>query len=239
MKRTFNAELEKRIPRNNFANCLTNAAQQFIIKKEKGTEILAGFPWFGRSGRSTFVSLPGLTLINGETATYKTIVDTMVSEMKGPLFPLFGSGANATYNSSDTSLWFFWALQQYADFTNDKKAVWREYGRKMKTILEGYRGGTEFNIHMDADGLIYAGLHGLALTWMDAVANGKPVTPRMGKTVEVNALWYNAICFSLELASSCGDTAFCEEWEATANLIPESFVATFWSPERRYLADYI
>ena len=239
MKRTFNAELEKRIPRNNFVNCLTNAAQQFIIKKEKGSEVLAGFPWFGRSGLSTFVSLPGLTLVNGDTATCKAVIDTMVSEMKGPLFPLFGNGSNAVYNSADTALWFFWALQQYAAVMNDPKAIWKEYGRRMKTILEGYREGTEFNIHMEPDGLIYAGLHGVALTWMDAVANGKPVTPRMGKTVEINALWYNAICFSMEIASASGDTAFCEAWQEIAELIPVSYLATFWSPEKHYLADYV
>jgi predicted glycogen debranching enzyme len=239
MKRAFEAELEKRIPRNNFANCLTNSAQQFIIKKEKGTEVAAGFPWFGRSGRSTFVSLPGLTLVNGDNTTCKAVIDTMVSEMKGPLFPNFGSGSTATFNAADTSLWFFWTLQQYAEFTGDKKAVWKDYGKKMKAILDAYHDGTDFNIHMDTDGLIYAGVHGVALTWMDAIANGKPVTPRMGKTVEINALWYNAICFSLELAREFNDTAFCKKWEAIASLVPDSFVATFWSPERRYLADYV
>jgi predicted glycogen debranching enzyme len=239
MKRAFDAEIEKRIPRNNFANCLTNAAQQFIIKKEKGTEVLAGFPWFGRSGRSTFVSLPGLTLVNGEFATCKMVIDTMVSEMKGPLFPLFGSGSAATYHAADTSLWFFWALQQYAEFTGGKKEIWKDYGRKMKTILEAYREGMEYNIHMDKDGLISAGLHGTPLTWMDAVANGKPVTPRMGKTVEINALWYNAVCFSLEVAEAAGDTAFCKEWAGIASQIPASYVKTFWSPEKRYLADYV
>lgn len=239
MKRTFNAELEKRIPRNNFANCLTNAAQQFIVGKGKNTEVLAGFPWFGRSGRSTFVSLPGLTLVNGDFATCKAVIDTMVSEMKGPLFPNIGSGNNTTYDSADTSLWFFWTLQQYAAFTGQKKEIWKEYGKNMKTILDGYRHGTEFNIHMDTDGLIYAGLPGMALTWMDAIAHGKPVTPRIGKAVEINALWYNAIQFSLEIARVAGDKAFCNNWEDIAAKIPDAFLDTFWSPEKRYLADYV
>ncbi len=239
MMRTFNAELEKRIPRNNFANCLTNAAQQFILKKGKGTEVIAGFPWFGRSGRSTFVSLPGLTLVNGDIATCKSVIDTMVAEMRGPLFPIFGSGSNATFHSADTSLWFFWTLQQYAEATGNKKDIWSAYGKKMKIILEGYRHGTEFNIHMDTDGLIYAGLPGMALTWMDAIAYGKPVTPRIGKTVEINALWYNAILFSLEVATLAGDKAFCKEWEDLSIQIPDSFLETFWSPEKRYLADYV
>lgn len=239
MKRVFNAELEKRIPRNNFANCLTNAAQQFIIKKGKDSEVQAGFPWFGRSGRSTFVSLPGLTLVNGDTATCKAVIDTMISEMRGPFFPIQGSGTSAIYSSADTSLWFFWTLQQYACATKDTKTIWKDYGSRMKAILEAYKDGTEFNIRMDTDGLISAGLHGTPLTWMDAVSNCKPVTPRTGKTVEVNSLWYNAICFALEIASANGDKAFCKKWQVVADLIPVSFVKVFWSTERRYLADYV
>jgi len=239
MSRNFNAELEKRIPRNNFTNCLINAAQQFIIKKDKATEVVAGFPWFGRSGLSTFVSLPGLTLAHGDTSTCKAVIDTMISEMNGPFFPFYGSGSSATYNSTDTSLWFFWTLQQYAACTHDSKGVWKEYGKKMKLILEAYRKGTDFNIHMDSDGLIYAGLHGMALSWMNAVAHGKPVTPRIGKTVETNALWYNAICFAIELASENKDTAFVKEWQEIANLIPGSYLETFWNPQKKYLADYV
>ena len=239
MKRTFDAELEKRIPRNNFANCLTNAAQQFVVKKGRGTEVIAGFPWFGRCGRSTFVSLPGLTLVNGDFSTCRNIIDTLVSEMKGPLFPNYGTGSKTSYNSSDASLWFFWALQQYAAFTGEDAEIWPAYGKKMKLILEAYREGTEFNIHMDTDGLIYAGVHGIALTWMDAIAHGKPVTPRIGKTVEVNALWYNAVKFSMGMAELAGDTTFCKEWEEISCQIPGSFYETFWSPEKRYLADYV
>jgi len=239
LSRVFKAEMEKRIPRNNFTNCLVNSAQQFIIRRDKRTEVVAGFPWFGRSGRSTFVSLPGLTLVNGDTATCKAVIDTMVSEMQGPLFPLFGRGSAATWNAADTSLWFFWTLQQYLECTGDRKSIWKEYGKKMKTILDGYRQGTEFNIRMDKDGLISAGVHGMAHTWMDAIANGKPVTPRIGKAVEINALWYNAICFAIELAKASGDKAFCKEWQVIADLIPVSFTEIFWSPERRYLADYV
>jgi len=239
IKRAFNAELAKRIPRNNFANCLTNAAQQFVVRKGKKTEIVAGFPWFERSGRGTFISLPGLTLVNGDYATCKSVIDSMLTEMKGPLFPNFGSGSYATYNSADASLWFFWALQQYAIFTGKQKGIWKEYGKKMMLILEGYRKGTEFNIHMDADGLIYAGVPGVAVTWMDAIAHGKPVTPRIGKPVEVNALWYNALCFSIEMASLAGDKDFCKEWEKIALQIPGSFLEAFWSPEKRYLADFV
>lgn len=239
MKRTFNAELDKRIPRDNFYNCLVNAAQQFIVKRGKRMDIIAGFPWYSTSGRETFVALAGLTLVTGDFKTCKAVIDTMVSDMKGPLLPNLGSGTNSNYAAVDTSLWFFYALQQYAVFTGTQKAIWKEYGKKMKTILMGYRDGTEYNIHMEPDGLIYAGVPGKALTWMDAIVHGKPVTPRIGKDVEVNALWYNAICFSLELAKLTGDTAFMEEWGPLSEKIPESFLTAFWNPEKRYLADYV
>ncbi|MCK9422417.1 MAG: amylo-alpha-1,6-glucosidase [Bacteroidales bacterium] len=239
MKRAFNDELETRIPRNNFKNCLINAAQQFIVKQGKKTEILAGFPWFGRIGRNTFVALPGLTLIHGDFKTCKSVIDTMIQEMQGPFFPNIGSGNSATYNAVDTPLWFFWTLQQYAEFTGRKKEIWKEYGRKMKTILNNYRQGTEFGIQMDKDGLITAGVPGIPLTWMDAYVDGKPVTPRMGKCIEINALWYNAICFSMEIASLTGDKKFCKDWESISLLIPDSFLETFWNKEKRYMADYV
>ena len=239
MKKSFEAEVRKRTPRNNFTNCLINSAQQFIVRKDEGTHVIAGYPWFGRSGRSTFASLPGLTLIHGDKAACKEVINTMIREMRGPLFPMFGSGDSATWNSADTSLWFFWTVQQYLEFTGERKSAWKSWGGVMKTILEGYRAGTEFNIRMDADGLISALQHNVPLTWMDAMANGKPVTPRQGKTVEVNALWYNAVCMALEMAEEFGDHAFAEKWKPVADMIPVSFQATFWSPEKRYLADYI
>ena len=235
----YKSEIKQRIPRNTCQNCLINAAQQFFVKKGDKTEIIAGFPWFGRWGRDTFISLPGLTLTTGDFKTCKDVIDTMVSELNGPLFPNIGSGNNSAYNSVDTSLWFFWTLQQYAEFTGGKQSVWKDYGKKMKMILEGYRNGTLFNIHMVENGLIFAGEPGKALTWMDAIVEGKPVTPRIGFPVEVNALWYNAVMFSLEVARMAKDKDFVDQWEPIAERIPDSFVNTFWNSEKGYLADYV
>jgi predicted glycogen debranching enzyme len=239
LKRAFSAELLKRIPRNNFENCLINSAQQFIVKRGNKTEITAGFPWFGRWGRDTFISLPGLTLLSGDVKTCKSVIDTMIADLNGPLFPNVGSGNSSSYNSVDTSLWFFWALQQYADFSKNKAQIWQEYGRKMKLILEGYRKGTLYNILMLDNGLLSAGEPGKALTWMDAIVHGKPVTPRIGLTVEVNALWYNAIMFSLEVAKLADDTEFIDKWTKIAEKIPQAFQDTFWNKEKGYLADYV
>jgi predicted glycogen debranching enzyme len=139
----------------------------------------------------------------------------------------------------DAPLWFFWALQQYADFTKSKKLIWKEYGRKMKIILDGFREGTSFDIRILENGLITAGEPGKALTWMDAVVHGKPVTPRIGLAVEVNALWYNAIRFSIEMAKLAGDKEFVKEWNAIAGKIPDAFVSLFWNEQKGYLADYV
>jgi len=239
LKGLFTSEVKRRIPRNSFENCLINAAQQFIVKHEHKTEVIAGFPWFGRWGRDTFISLPGLTLTNGDFESCKAVIDTMVSELKGPLFPNIGSGENTALNSVDAPLWFFWALQQYATFTGSEKNIWQEYSEKMKLILEGYRKGTSYNIHMLDNGLIYAGEQGKALTWMDAVIDGNPVTPRTGLCVEINALWYNAIMFSIEVALLANDKAFVEQWLPIAEQLPASFKNTFWSKEKGYLADYV
>jgi predicted glycogen debranching enzyme len=239
LKQKFDAELEKRIPRNSFKNCLANAAQQFIVKKNKKSDIIAGFPWFGTWGRDTFISLPGLTLSVGDIKTCKDILDSMVSKIKGGLFPNTDADEDPALHSADAPLWFFWALQQYAHTINSFAPVWATYGTAMKTILEAYRKGTSFNIQMHENGLIFAGEKGKALTWMDAVVNREPVTPRIGYVVEINALWYNAVMFALELARKARDSEFILEWEHIPALVKESFVRTFWDSKRGFLADVV
>jgi len=234
----FGQELKKRIPRDSFENCLRNAAQQFIVKRGKKFEIIAGFHWFGRVARDTFISLPGLTLLNGDFKTFKSILDNSLSEMKGPLFPNSGTGLQLEYNSVDGPLWLFWTLQQYIKYSGDK-TVWKHYGSYLRLILNSFREGTLYNIHMLENGLLYAGETGSAVTWMDAVIDGKPVTPRIGLAVEVNALWYNAIRFALELAGNANEKDFVNEWEPIADGIPAAFVDTFWYQEKNYMYDYV
>ena len=239
LKRKFTNEIEKRIPRNNFKNCLINSAEQFIVKREKKTEVVAGFHWFGSWGRDTFIALPGLTLSIGDTKTCRDVLDTMVRKLSGGLFPNIESSDEAAYNSVDAPLWFFWAVQQYARHTNSDVPVWKSYGKAMASILNAYRNGTLFGINMQEDGLIYAGSKDNALTWMDAVVNGIPVTPRTGAPVEINALWYNALMFSLELAEKAGDRKFVNKWEELPALVKESFVSKYWDSSKGYLADFI
>lgn len=239
LSKLYIAEAKRRTPRNNFENCLINSAEQFFAKNGKKTEIIAGYPWFGRWGRDTFISLPGLTLSIDNPQQCKAVIDTMTEELSGPLFPNIGSGFQANYNSVDAPLWFFWALQQYAEYTGDKVSVWKEYSNKLKMILNGYKNGTDFNIKMHDNFLIWSGEPGKALTWMDAIVDGKPVTPRIGYVVEINALWYNAIMFCLEIAQAANDIEFINEWQEIATQIPASFKSVFWSKQLGYLADYV
>ncbi len=231
-------EKKNRIPRNSYINCLTNAAEQFLVRENGKTEIIAGYPWFGAWGRDTFISLPGLTLSTGKINTAREIIDTMAGRMQGGLFPNMGSDEDPVFNSVDAPLWFFWALQQYAKYDKNSD-IWGTYKNTILEILNAYRNGTSFNIHMLENGLIWAGEKGKALTWMDAVTSTGPVTPRTGMPVEINSLWYNAVCLSLEWAEKAGDNKFIRAWKTLPDLIKKSFIDTFWSSKKEYLADVV
>ncbi|MGF1583694.1 MAG: amylo-alpha-1,6-glucosidase [Bacteroidales bacterium] len=237
LKRKFNSEISKRIPRNTFHNCLLNSAQQFFVRKEKKTEIMAGFPWFGQRTRDTFGALPGLTLSVGDLKTFKSVMDSSLTVLNKAIA---GSAKTDDRISSgaDEPLWFFWALQQYSHHLGDRKLVWRTYGTKIKNILGKIRDGIASRIQMHENGLLYCGETNIPLTWMDCMVDGMPVTPRSGYIVEVNALWYNAVQFSLKLAEADEDTAFIKKWKEIPSLIAGSFINHFWDEERGYLADY-
>jgi predicted glycogen debranching enzyme len=239
LSKIYNKEIGSRIPRDSFKNCLINAAQQFIVKRNKKTEITAGFHWFGTWGRDTFISLPGLSLAIGDEKTFKAVVDTMVGRMQNGLFPNMGNDTNPAFNSVDAPLWFYWSLQQYSKYHSDLLSIWEKYSKPMKSILDAYRQGIAFNIKMHENGLIWAGESGHAVTWMDAVIGGKPVTPRIGYQVEINALWYNAIQFCLELARLAKDSNFIGKWKNMPEIIEKSFIEIFWDESKGYLADYV
>ena len=239
LTKKFNTEVNARPKKNSFENCLINSAQQFLVYRDKATEIIAGYPWFGRWGRDTFISLPGLTLTHGDTKSCKQVLDTMSKELKKGLFPNIGKNNTASFNSVDAPLWYFWAIQKYDEYTEQTELIWKDYGKKMKSILEGYRNGLPFNIKMQDNGLIWQGEKGKALTWMDAVVNGKPVTPRDGYAVEINALWYNAVCYTLDLAKRFNDKQFVKKWGSIPELVEKSFTERFWNKKQEYLYDLV
>jgi len=238
-KPKFTKTVNGKIPRNCFINCLRNAAQQFIEKRHGLTLIVAGYPWFGSWGRDTFIALPGLALARSKEnlQLYREVLDTQVGRMKDGLFPNMGLLDNAAYNSVDAPLWFFWSVQQYLQ--KGGTDAWDRYGEAMKAVIDSFRKGTVFNIQMRENGLIYAGAPGKSLTWMDAVVNGIPVTQRMGYDVEINALWYNAVSFVLDLARQVKDRKFIKEYESLPELIKNSFHEVFCDVQHGYPADYV
>ena len=239
IEQLYNEECKRYDFRPSYINCLQHTAEQFIVKKDNNTEVIAGYPWFGRWGRDTFIALPGLTLAVNKPELCKEIMDNMLAEMREGLFPNIGAREDAAYNSVDAPLWFIRTLQQYTQFTRQEKKIWAEYGDAVKTILNAYKNGSLYNIKMLGNGLIYAGGEGVALTWMDAVVHGQPVTPRTGCQVEINGLWYNALRFALEVAQLAKDKEFVDEWKSITTEFPDVFKSTFWSKEKGYLADYV
>ncbi len=236
---SFKKEVASRPPKDNFENCLRNSASQFIVHRDQMTQIIAGFPWFGRWGRDTFISLPGLTLSLGDTETCIQVLDSLIKEMKNGFFPNTGNKGQVLFNSVDAPLWFFWVLQRYLLVDNNPQFIWKKYSKTMKAILETYRNGGIYSVRMHDNGLIWQGESSVALTWMDAVVDGVPVTPRTGYAVEICALWYNAIKFTLEMAEINGDKAFVKKWQDLPGVIEKHFMELFWYEKERYLADYV
>ena len=237
LKQKFTRTVSGKIPRSNFINCLRNAAQQFIEKRGGKTILIAGFPWFGSCGRDTFISLPGVALARHRLALYRDVLDTQVSRMKDGMFPSKGNEINPVFNQADGPLWFFWSLQQY----HEQKGTdcWERYGEAAKSILNAYRNGIIPYVSISENGLVYTGARGMALTWMNAMVNGVPVTPRTGYVVEINALWYNAVCFALEMAREARERKFVSEFGYLPELIKKSFLEVFWDENTGYLADYV
>jgi len=237
LKKNFTAEMNIRIPKDSLKDCLLNAAQQFIVRRKDSTEIKAGFPWFGTWGRDTFMALPGLTLTTGDLVTALKVIDSMVAKMKQGLFPNTAILGKPAFNSSDAPLWFIRALQQYEKY-DPEFDIWKKYGPAIKEVLETYRSGQSGMIRMLENGLIHAEDPKKPLTWMDAVVDGRQITPRHGSAVEVNALWYNAVSQAVEWSEK-KDRPFFKSWSHLPELIRNSFVESFWDEEKGYLADYV
>ncbi len=239
LKRKFRNEIKKRIPRNTFHNCLLNSAQQFFVNKGKKTGIMAGFPWHGKRLRDTFGALPGLTLAAGDKKTFRSVLDSSLDELQKNIKNAAGKSGSHKINGVDEPLWFIWALQQYTHHTGNRALVWKRYGNKIKSILSLLRDGMGNMVVMHDNGLLFCAEQNIPRTWMDGVIDGLPATPRSGYIVEINALWYNAVRFSVNLAEVAGDMPFVKKWDKIPARSAESFVRLFWDEERGYLADYV
>lgn len=240
LTRLYNAEISRRPKKDSFDGCLRNAAYQFFVKRDRKTEIIAGYPWLQSRARDTFIALPGLSLFSNDHNLFKEMLDATIKELKGVSLAHRTTDPQSIFSAADTPLWFFWTVQMYAKTQPSKEGVWKAYGNKMKKILEAYRDGRlPFNIRVHDNGLIWVEEKGIPLSWMNASVNGLPVTPREGYQVETNALWYNAIMCTLQMAKENNNHKFVTEWEPFAQKVAQSFVETFWHEPRRHLADYV
>lgn len=227
-------------------NKLVTSSDTFITKREStgGKTVLAGFPWFTDWGRDTMIALTGLTLCTGRFEDAKEILKTFVYYEKDGILPNMFPDRNEAplYNTADASLWFFFCVYKYLEYTKDEKEyeyVCREIYPCMKRIIAAYENGTDFSIHMDTDGLIHAGSELDQITWMDVRFDDVVVTPRHGKPVEINALWYNALSVTKLLSERFGDREETEHTKRLLSLVEGSFEKRFWNAEKGCLFDVV
>jgi len=230
------------------------AADQFVVRRAtlqnpNGRSVIAGYPWFSDWGRDTMISLPGLTLPTGRTALAAEILRTYAQFVEQGMLPnrFPDEGETPEYNTVDATLWYFEAARAIIAATNDTSLL-RDLFPVLADIIAWHQKGTRYNIHLDpADGLLYAGEPGWQLTWMDAKVGDWVVTPRMGKPVEINALWYNALRIMADFARQLAaldqqNTADLQAVAAGYAQLAEQTAAgyqRFWLAEKGYCADLL
>ncbi|HXN23729.1 MAG TPA: amylo-alpha-1,6-glucosidase [Candidatus Dormibacteraeota bacterium] len=212
---------------------LVLAADQFIVRRalpdlSDGRSVIAGYHWFGDWGRDTMIALPGLSLVTGRPEITRKILLSFARLVDRGMLPNHfpDAGGPPEYNTVDAALWFFEATREYYAATRDRATLSILYP-VLREILQAYKSGTRYHIAVEAaDGLLFAGEPGVQLTWMDAKVGDHVVTPRVGKAVEVNALWYNALVGMAELARVMGQPA--EDYQRAAASVKQNF-AKFWN----------
>jgi len=261
---TFNAEIERKkqllsqasaSTKDLFTKELTLAADQFIIEptnrkedKERanasGNEvrtIIAGYHWFTDWGRDTMIALEGLTLCTGRLQEAKWILRTFHHYIRDGLIPnMFPEGKNSgLYHTADATLWFFHALDRYLKASGDRETL-KVILPALREVIQQHQIGTKFGIGVDPkDGLLKQGVEGYQLTWMDAKVDSWVVTPRRGKAVEINGLWYNALRLTEEWVKAEFDEETAQPYKLAADLVYRSFNQRFWYSEGRYLYDIV
>ena len=221
---------------------LVLAADQFIVKRGEDLKtVIAGYHWFTDWGRDTMISLPGLCLSTGRFEDAKKILAAFAGSVSQGMLPnrFQDNGEAPEYNNVDGTLWYFIAVHKYLQATNDKKFVLNEILPVLKDIIEWHRKGTRYHIHDEADGLLFSGEEGVQLTWMDAKVGDWVVTPRTGKAVEIQALWYNALRIYVGLLSLNKEKMEAAIIAKKAATVKNSFMQQFWSGQDNYLYDVI
>jgi predicted glycogen debranching enzyme len=234
-------ELSKAAPDDIAVRQLVLAADQFVVARQDGSTVIAGYPWFSDWGRDTMIALPGLTLATGRHDIAATIIRTFARFVSDGMLPnLFpDAGHSPEYNTVDATLWYFVAIDEYLRATNDR-ALLEEIYPTLRNIVRCHQRGTRYSIQIDPnDGLLRAGEPGVQLTWMDAKVGDWVVTPRIGKPVEINALWFNVLMIMRDCATRLGDADAATEYAAAAKRTARSFGERFWFAAGGYLYDVV
>ena len=227
--------------REGLAESLTLAADQFIVARGEGNTVIAGYPWFSDWGRDTMIALPGLTLSTNRPEIAKDIILEFSRHLSKGMLPnrFPDAGNEAEYNTVDATLWYFEAVRAYLEATADHAFIRDNIYAHLTDIVAWHLSGTRFNIRVDTDGLLHAGEPGVQLTWMDAKIGDLVVTPRIGKPVEIQALWYNALKIMETLAGEYGDEREANRYSSMADLAEMSFNSVFWDAEEGCLFDVV
>ncbi len=230
----YETSIKRRTHKVDFMSCLHHSARQFIVRDPQGkARVIAGYPWYGVEGRSALLSLPGLTLEQGHKEDCIDVIDGIIDDYyAGTMHPTMKA-----VNAVDSPLWLFRAIQMLGREIGDD-VIWKKYGEDMKVFLNNYRTGHYSCISMHDNGLIWAWADDRSITWMDTTTGSENKVQRNGYQVEVNALWYNAVCYTLSLAEKAKDRKFIEEWGWVPERAKSTFNSLFWLNEG-WLADYV
>ena len=220
---------------------LVLAADQFIVARGTGKTVIAGYHWFSDWGRDTMIALPGLTLATNRPDIAKSILTEFSQHISDGMIPnrFPDAGEIPDYNTVDATLWFFEAIHAYVAKTGDVEFVRDILYDKLVDIVDWHIHGTRYHIKVDADGLLHAGQADVQLTWMDAKIGDWVVTPRTGKPVEIQALWYNAVCVMTDLSKNLGDAKRQKQYKAMAAKTKASFREQFWNELDQCLYDVV
>ncbi len=234
-KRRFAAGVRAAGEIGSYRDQLRRCADTLITEHNGRKRINAGYSWmYTGLLRETLMALPGLALYGlGSPKTFEEILDNLIADEQERLF--------RRTTQVEAPLLTAVCLQAYIDYGADPKAVWKKYGIILRGVLESYLPGERAEVAMQPNGLLWEQKDGVALSWMNAYIDGRPVTERAGFQVETNALWYNAICFAVEMETKYGakKSRFVSKWAEIRDLVKANYQNTFWNPERGCLADYV
>jgi predicted glycogen debranching enzyme len=240
LKSFFNSELAKLSPRKDFDSCLDVAAEQFIGHKKNGdVEIIASYPWAGDWGRDSLIAATGLTLCRRKPELCLSLLKSFASMLTAPIHFSKGNIDHYDVPSADTALWFAWTSQQYLLHTGDMATVKEALYPKLKEIIDAYINSASPDIQLHSNGLIYIAPGDTPMTWMDATWEGRALVHRHGYVVEINALWYNALSFALEIANKTGDQYIHEKYSKIQESLKENFCKVFWCETTGTCADFV